>query len=192
MIPENWNFIVELPPRRNEIAVVEKSWRTDLPDGVDFGGQKFFFPEGLAVYTEVQWMEEALLSARLSVGGLLKGKCARCMIDTELAISDELMYLYCLRGLELGKDTILESDDGFMPVEIDSWGRTLSLSDQVWETLLTLLPAKLLCGEDCVGLCPNCGCDLNEARCTCEAREPDPRLASLRGVSFAEEPDKRE
>ena len=148
-IPKNWSFIVELPPRRNEEAIIEKSWKADLPDGVNFDGQKFSFPGGIAVQAEVRWMENSLLSVRLSVEASLVGECARCLADTELAISDDLMYLYYLCGLEFGKDTKIQSDDGYMPVEVDYWGQTLSLSDQVWETLLTLLPRKLLCGSWC-------------------------------------------
>ena len=40
------------------------------------------------------------------------------------------------------------------------------------------LPFKHLCSEDCKGLCPYCGTDLNEAPCSCKA-PPDPRLAGL-------------
>jgi uncharacterized protein len=181
----SWDFILELPPRRDEEAVVEKGWETDLPDGLVFNRQKFFFPAGLAVRAKAQWMEESLLSVKLSIEALLRSECARCLSDAELAISDSLMYLYYLRGLELGKNTKLESDDGFLPVEVDFWGRTLSMSDQVWETILTLLPVKLLCREDCAGLCPNCGADLNEAACSCKAPATDPRFEALRDVSFA-------
>ena len=192
-VPKNWNFIIELPPHRDEAAVVEKSWEIDLPDGLDAGrqkGQKFFFPDGLAVHAKAQWMEESLLSVHIIVEGALKGECARCLADAELAISDELMYLYYLRGLEFGKDTKLESDDGFMPVEVDYWGRTLSLLDQVWETLLAVLPVKLLCRDDCAGLCSNCGHDLNEGACSCKTQETDLRFEALRGISFTDEPDK--
>ena len=181
-MPQNWNFVIELPPRRDAEAVIEKSWETDLPDGVDFDGQKFFFPDGLAVRAAAQWMEESLLSVRMTVEGTAKGVCARCLADAQLAISDDLMYLYHLRGLELGKDAKLESDEGFLPVEVDYWGRTLSLSDQVWETLLAILPMKLLCAEDCAGLCHNCGHDLNEGPCSCEAQAADPRLEVLKRV----------
>jgi uncharacterized metal-binding protein YceD (DUF177 family) len=189
-MPEGWNFVVELPHRRDDVAVVEKNWKTDIPDGLDFDGQKFFFPDGLIVSVEAQWVEELLLSVRMTAKTTLKGKCARCLADAQLAISDDLMYLYYLRGLELGKDTKLQSDEGFMPVEVDYWGRTLSLSAQVWETLLALLPVKLLCREDCAGLCSSCGSDLNEGACSCEAQEIDPRFEALRNVSFAEEPNK--
>jgi uncharacterized protein len=183
-VPQGWRCLVELPPRREYGIAVEKSWRIDVPEGVDFEGQHFSLPEGLAVETNVQWLEESLLSARLSLSAAVKGKCARCLAEASLAISDDLMYLYFLRGLELGKDTRLQSDDGYMPVEVDFWGRTLNLSDQVWESLLMLLPPKLLCREECAGLCPHCGADLNEGPCSCAPEESDPRLEVLKNFSL--------
>lgn len=184
-MPEGWNFIIELPPRRDDEAVVDKSWHIDIPRGLNFEGQHFSFPEGLAVEAAVQWLEESLLSARIFLSASLKGECARCLSDAALALSDELMYLYYSRGLELGKDTELQSDDGFMPVEVDFWGRTLNLSEQVWESLLTLLPLKLLCREDCAGLCQYCGADLNEGPCSCTP-DSDPRFEVLREISADE------
>lgn len=47
-----------------------------------------------------------------------------------------------------------------------------------YEGLYEHLPLKHLCSEDCRGLCPYCGTDLNEAPCSCKA-PPDPRLAGL-------------
>ena len=46
----------------------------------------------------------------------------------------------------------------------------------VWENL----PMRLLCREDCKGLCSICGCDLNETVCNCDHTVYDPRLAILR------------
>jgi uncharacterized protein len=181
--PRKWSCIVELPPRRESEVVIEKNWRIDIPEGVEFEGQCFSLPQGLFVETEVRWLEESLLSARLSLSASVEGKCARCLADASLAISDDLMYLYYLRGLELGKDTGLQSDDGYMPVEVDYWGRTLDLSDQVWESLLILLPLKLLCREECAGLCPHCGADLNDGPCSCTPQESDPRFEILREFS---------
>ena len=40
------------------------------------------------------------------------------------------------------------------------------------------MDSKLLCSEDCQGLCPRCGADLNEGPCQCKP-EIDPRLAVL-------------
>lgn len=182
--PKGWNCVVELPPRREREAAVRKSWQIDIPEGVNFERQHFMLPDGLGVEAEAQWLEESLLSVRLSLWASVEGQCARCLAKARLAISDDLMYLYYLRGLELGKETELQSDEGYMPVEVDYWSRTLNLSDQVWESLLMLLPFKLLCREDCKGLCPYCGADLNEGPCSCAPEESDPRFEILRNFSI--------
>ena len=48
------------------------------------------------------------------------------------------------------------------------------------DDILLELPSKLLCRDDCKGLCPKCGKNLNEGSCGCDLRETDPRLAALR------------
>ena len=48
------------------------------------------------------------------------------------------------------------------------------------EDILLELPTKFLCSDDCLGLCPKCGCNLNHGSCDCDTSEPDPRLAALR------------
>jgi uncharacterized protein len=41
---------------------------------------------------------------------------------------------------------------------------------------------KPLCRDDCKGLCPQCGTNLNRETCTCSPKWEDPRLAALRGL----------
>lgn len=54
----------------------------------------------------------------------------------------------------------------------------LDLDELVREDVLLDLPSKILCREDCQGLCPQCGADLNIARCNCK-KAVDPRMAAL-------------
>jgi len=54
----------------------------------------------------------------------------------------------------------------------------LNLSEAVREELYLQLPSKLLCAEDCKGLCSGCGTNLNGAECICQ-KQIDPRLAAL-------------
>ena len=54
----------------------------------------------------------------------------------------------------------------------------IDLSDLCFLGVTEQLPFKHLCSENCKGLCPYCGTDLNEAACDCKA-PPDPRLAGL-------------
>lgn len=52
--------------------------------------------------------------------------------------------------------------------------------DLVRTTLILELPSRYLCNEDCKGLCPKCGCDLNVKECSCNQKESDPRWDVLK------------
>ncbi|RKY75804.1 DUF177 domain-containing protein, partial [candidate division KSB1 bacterium] len=47
------------------------------------------------------------------------------------------------------------------------------------------VPAKKLCMEDCKGLCPVCGKNLNTGSCSCVKDEIDPRWQGLRNIDFS-------
>ncbi len=55
---------------------------------------------------------------------------------------------------------------------------TLNVPDLVLEDIYLSLPSRFLCKDDCKGLCPLCGKNLNEGGCTCK-RPVDPRLSVL-------------
>ncbi len=55
----------------------------------------------------------------------------------------------------------------------------LFLADVVAEQIHLSLPMKVVCREECRGLCPGCGANLNRERCRCGPRAVDPRLAPL-------------
>ena len=60
-------------------------------------------------------------------------------------------------------------------------GEGIELDDLVREELLLALPVNVLCREDCKGLCPQCGQDLNLGSCECEP-EVDARLSVLKAL----------
>lgn len=176
--------VIALPQRGDNVSILEESWSLNFSDGVDFEGQHFIFSCPVDVHAAAQWLEQSLLSVSISIKTEAEAECARCLKPVRLAISDNLMYLYYLRGLEFGRDTELTSDDGFMPVEIEYFGRTLDIAPQVWETILLLLPSKVLCKTDCAGLCPICGADLNENPCSCKEESGDSRFSVLKDFKF--------
>ena len=67
-----------------------------------------------------------------------------------------------------------------MPVEVGFFGRVIDIMPQIQESVYALIPTKVLCKEDCKGLCPNCGMNLNEGSCSCQNENVDPRLEALR------------
>ena len=52
------------------------------------------------------------------------------------------------------------------------------------EEIALAVPVQILCKEDCRGLCPSCGANLNLAPCNCVQKTGDPRLAVLRQLKL--------
>jgi uncharacterized protein len=77
---------------------------------------------------------------------------------------------------------LLSADMGLAAYE----GDAVDLDELVREQILLGLPSRRLCREECKGLCPKCGADLNAGDCSCEQGEADPRWSAL-----AEWKDKR-
>ncbi len=102
-------------------------------------------------------------------------ECARCL---------EVLHRKLSFGLE--KNVVLKSDaeDDDDVVVVDS---AILLDEPVGELLFLELPSRDLCREDCRGLCPKCGKNLNAGDCGCSHREIDPRLEVLKKFLDTEE-----
>jgi uncharacterized metal-binding protein YceD (DUF177 family) len=66
-------------------------------------------------------------------------------------------------------------------------GDTVELDDIMVPELIMDMEMAVVCDEDCKGLCPKCGKDLNEGECGCNRKEVDPRLACL--AALLEKPE---
>ncbi|MGI4758050.1 MAG: YceD family protein [Janthinobacterium lividum] len=106
--------------------------------------------------------------------------CARCL-DPILHRADQrfdLIFRPSGIDAEQGERSISEAE-----TEIGYYEESgLLLEDVVREQVLLSLPDRSLCREDCKGLCPNCGENLNEAACTCGSARIDPRWSALQGL----------
>lgn len=61
-------------------------------------------------------------------------------------------------------------------------GYDLNVDTLVYDEILIDFPMRLLCSEDCKGICKNCGANLNEGTCNCDNTEYDPRMARIRDI----------
>jgi uncharacterized protein len=61
--------------------------------------------------------------------------------------------------------------------------RRLDLAGWARDAVAEAVPAMILCREDCAGLCPTCGANLNDVSCGCVVVETDPRWDALRELS---------
>lgn len=103
--------------------------------------------------------------------------CARCLepVAEEVATRFDLTYRP-VRSIAREEEVELtpeEAEVGFYS------GEGLFLADVVAEQVNLALPMKVLCREECRGLCAGCGANLNRERCRCGPRAVDPRLAPL-------------
>ena len=118
----------------------------------------------------------------------LKGKlettlevaCARCLDPVVVPVKRNFDLLYRPLGIDAGHEELSVTD---AEAEIGYYqGEGLLLEDTLREQVLLALPLKTVCREECKGLCPKCGRNLNEGACSCEDEEEDPRWAALKEI----------
>lgn len=61
-------------------------------------------------------------------------------------------------------------------------GLNLDIDRLIYGEILVNWPMKVLCREDCKGICKVCGMNLNKGNCSCQKTEPDPRMAAIQDV----------
>jgi DUF177 domain-containing protein len=137
-------------------------------DPVVLGGQRYLPVPGT--------VEAELTVTRASTGTVfelrfpvrLHGPCYRCTAD---AVVDR-----AVSAREYHAESPGEAEELRTPYVLDD---RLDLSAWARDALVLDLPDKILCREDCAGLCPVCGVDLNDEPHEHEDTEPDPRWAAL-------------
>lgn len=106
--------------------------------------------------------------------------CARCLEPVPQEVTREFELLYRPLGADAGRDELSVTD---AEAEIGYYqGQGILLEDVLREQVLLALPLKVTCREDCKGLCPHCGKNLNQEQCSCVVPEEDPRWAALKEV----------
>ncbi len=137
-------------------------------DGLSLGGQQY---EAAGGGVDARLDVSRTLSGyalRLRFDAQLEGACMRCMADARPVIHVDAREV----------DQPGESEELHSPYLEDG---TLEVGRWAHDALVLALPAKILCREDCRGLCPVCGADLNVADATEHRHDEgkDPRWAKL-------------
>jgi uncharacterized protein len=111
------------------------------------------------------------------VVGLVRADCHRCLEPFTMTVEVDFP-LVLHRGDRVPPPEGLEEDDF---AAIPPVGNVLyDIFPRVREALILEIPIKLLCREDCKGVCSRCGANLNSADCACGSEPADPRWGALR------------
>lgn len=108
--------------------------------------------------------------ADFKTGGVFT--CDRCLEEFEREVSSgfDIVYVADTRG-EVGEEEdmrVLSPDTNY-----------IDLDEDVRQCAILALPQKTLCTEDCAGLCPACGTNLNRAKCECRNEAVDSPWSGL-------------
>jgi uncharacterized protein len=109
-----------------------------------------------------------------------KAICARCAEEFDVAGDRPFRYVLSPKAIGYDDDDPRTEDLEFSLYE----GEEVDLSPLIREQVLLALPTRPLCREDCRGLCPHCGVNLNRATCACRVETLDPRLEALRSLKL--------
>src|ERR1700733_14505607 len=155
--------VIDLGTDYRQITPIESSGRADLVEE-HHGKHKI--------------IQDIRVQGRLATR--LEMACARCLEPIIQDVNREFDLLYRPQGADAGRDEMSVTD---AEAEISYYeGEGLPLEDVVREQVLLAAPLKVTCREDCKGLCPHCGKNLNEGQCSCAVEEEEPRWAALKEI----------
>jgi uncharacterized protein len=105
--------------------------------------------------------------------------CDRCLTDVKKTIHVEFEKEICAPSYvseDMQEEQLHEMQENFME------GYNLNIEHLIYSEIIVKWPFKVLCMEQCKGICTICGQNLNEGTCTCDDFVPDPRLASIKDI----------
>lgn len=109
----------------------------------------------------------------ITINYTYESNCDRCLKPTTSEITTNLSG----RLME-NKGKINDEDDVDEIIYLENG--LLNIDEYIWSQVVSSLPMKILCSNDCKGLCPQCGQDLNVQSCDCMGSTIDPRLEKLK------------
>ena len=117
---------------------------------------------------------QLFLKVNVTTAGIFQ--CDRCIEEFNQPLRNQCNIFYAYDVVDSGKDTgdevrVITPDTTF-----------IDLTNDVSETAIHSVPFKLLCTEECKGLCPRCGTNRNRATCDCKEEWADSRWQGLEGL----------
>lgn len=119
-------------------------------------------------------LKEVTVTGNVSLS--IESPCSRCVEAVKIELNPLISLVLSPRDKVKDEEDDLEHET-YQDDEID-------LSGYLREQVAISLPVKVVCSEDCKGLCTSCGTNLNIENCTCESERIDPRFAVLKDLKI--------
>lgn len=112
------------------------------------------------------------------INTVVKLNCGRCLESYDHEITTELKENYYSAEIQRIPSTDDENEEEYIPFS----GDYINIETEVSSSIQLALPMGQICNEQCRGLCPKCGANLNKEECSCDNDDVDPRLAVLQDL----------
>lgn len=168
--------------KKKELRLAESEPAAHYPSLAELerAGEAVFI---LPVTTELKaaW-EFDHLRATGSVASRVRLCCARCLAEYELDIACDFTIFYT-KGDRSSQDEEVELSENEL-ISVPYAGDEIDVDPEISEQVLMEIPYKPLCSEECPGLCPRCGADLNQGECGCDRGAINLKMSALKDLKI--------
>jgi uncharacterized protein len=137
----------------------------------DFGDERYATPDAVPAQLDVSRMVSGGYSLRLRLDSPISGPCMRCLEPASPTTSVDVREVDQPGGGEELTSPYVSGDE----LDVRAWAH---------DAFALALPAQMLCRVDCLGLCPECGANLNADPQHAHEAAPDSRWAKLRELKL--------
>ena len=135
----------------------------------------FSIVEKQSAHIVIRYVKQRELTIEGDTDVVLEIPCDRCLEPVRVPFQ-----LKFIKNVDLQESDNMQSDEFDEKNYID--GYNLDVDKLLYNEILIGWPMKILCSEDCKGICNVCGQSLNEGTCDCEDTSLDPRMSVIRDV----------
>ncbi|MBN2009573.1 DUF177 domain-containing protein [candidate division KSB1 bacterium] len=131
------------------------------------------FPHTIEIRTDIQKVNHQYF-VNVNIITTAQMICDRCLETFDKSINEKFRLIYAVETFPIDPN---ETEGEFRTLDTDAIN--IDITADIREALLLMIPMKTLCSEECRGLCPQCGTNLNKEGCNCSNDQIDPRWEAL-------------
>jgi len=135
------------------------------------------FPEAIRVEAKVEKTDKDYI-IRIEVVTTAHLICDRCGEIFNKKIAEKITVLSSLKKYNWDN-----GENGEVKI-LHPHSQVISITQEILDLLLLSIPPKVLCKQDCRGLCSKCGANLNKITCKCQNNSTDPRWNKLKNITL--------
>lgn len=143
------------------------------------------FTNGMGTYRIAEKSPVAFTFTNIGIGKVrveggcrlaFEAVCDRCLAEVPVVL--DLSFEHTV----ISPEVVTEDEEELADARDFMEGYQLDVEAFVYDEIIVNWPVKILCKDDCKGVCPVCGQNLNERECGCDTFVPDPRMAAIKDI----------